>query len=80
MERRKVGSNDSLAKQRSTVSTSVEVVRSAINDRDLKWRSMVNEKVEIGRIRVAKSHINIRISTMADRCPKGFWRGILCQN
>ena len=47
MERRKVGGSASLVEQGLTVSTSAEVVCSAINSRDLKWISTVSEKAKI---------------------------------
>ena len=80
MERRKVGGNASLEKRRSMVITSTKFVRSAINDRDLKWRSMVSEKAEIGMVRAAKSKANIHIGTMDDVCPKGYWHCVIRQN
>lgn len=80
MEEKKVGGSTSLVERRSTVNTSVEVVRSAINGQDTKWRSTVSENVEIGMVRAAKSGAKIHISTMNDVCPEKSWHGILRQN
>ena len=50
MEEKKVGNSTSSAKRESTVNTSAEVVRSAINGQDPKWRSTVGENAEIGMV------------------------------